>query len=139
MISTSSPGIMRPRMTSMPPNSAAAAVPIADMRREERVAAASMRVMRMLSRRVWSETWSYRSSSCFSPPKACTSGMAASTSLRREVTRPSCLRCFLSESLVFRYRWNRVKQRKGSEPSAMRHILQFSHHMIHNMPTIERT
>ena len=84
--STSSPGSILPFTTSSAPNSTAAAVPSAVMISDDRVAAASKRAMRMLSRSVSPVTASNRSSSCFSRAKACTSGIAESTSLMRDAT-----------------------------------------------------
>ena len=61
--STRSPGSMRPLSTWNAPNSTAAAVPRAVMISEERVAAASSRATRMLSRTVSWVTASNRSAS----------------------------------------------------------------------------
>ena len=99
---TSSPGIILPRSTSSAPNSTAAAVPTAVMISDDRVAAASSRAIRMLSRTVSAVTVSNCSISYSARAKACTKGIAESTSLMREATLPSCLRCVLTDSLVLR-------------------------------------
>ena len=71
---------------------------------DDRVAAASSRATRMLSFTVSAVTASNSSSSYRSRAKACTRGMAESTSVMRELTLPSCFFCALTEALVLRNR-----------------------------------
>src|SRR5437867_3857284 len=80
------------------PQHVLAAVMISD----DRVAAASSRATPMLSRTVSAVTASNRSSSYFSRANACTKGIAESTSLIRDATFPSCLRCVLTDAFVLR-------------------------------------
>jgi len=83
---TSAPGSMDPRSTSSAPSSTAAAVPIAVICSEERLAAAPSRATRMLSFTVSAVTLSNRRISCVSRANACTSGTADSTSPMRDAT-----------------------------------------------------
>ena len=88
----------------------------------------------MLSCKVSAVTASNFSSSYFSRAKACTSGIAESTSVMREATLPSCRFCFLTEALVLRYRWNRLKHRNGIVASGIRPTFQFRANMMANIP-----
>ena len=74
------------RLAAASVSAAAAERHVFCVRADDRVAAASRRAIRMLSRSVSPVTASNRSSSCFSRAKACTSGIAESTSPMRDAT-----------------------------------------------------